>query len=67
MLIRFYGHFQLQTGYGHAARELAKALDAVFVGLELVTVGPRPSDWKPYEVMSELDDRWVGRGGGWLG
>lgn len=53
MLVRYYGHFQLQTGYGHAARELAKALDAADIEQELVTVGPRPAGWEP-EDLAEL-------------
>ena len=54
MLVRYYGHFQLQTGYGHAARELAKALYVAGAVLELVTVGPRPVDWSPDEDLDGL-------------
>ena len=54
MLVRYYGHFQVQSGYGHAARELAKALDAADVNLELVTVGPRAPDWDPDESIGAL-------------
>jgi glycosyltransferase involved in cell wall biosynthesis len=53
MLVRYYGHFQLPSGYGHAARELAKALDAADVEQELVTVGPRQPGWEP-EDLAEL-------------
>lgn len=54
MLIRYYGHFQLSTGYGHAARELSKALCAAGAILELVTVGPRAPDWAPDESIADL-------------
>jgi glycosyltransferase involved in cell wall biosynthesis len=44
MKLRYYGHFQLNTGYGHAARQLAAALAEAGCEMELRTLGPR-GDW----------------------
>jgi len=45
--VRLYSHLQQGTGYGRAARELARALDVARVELDLRTVGPCGSDWSP--------------------
>jgi len=43
--IRLYSHLQQPTGYGRAARELARAMDIARVELDLRTVGPRDAGW----------------------
>jgi glycosyltransferase involved in cell wall biosynthesis len=54
MLVRYYGHFQLATGYGHAARELAKAMDGRAT-IAARTIGRVPGDWE-----LDLPGEWFG-------
>lgn len=50
MRVRYYGHVQQATGYGHAARELVRALVAAGVELDVRTIGPREVAWIPGDL-----------------
>ena len=53
MKVRYYGHVQQATGYGHAARELVRALVSAGAEVEVRTIGPRDLSWDPGD-LSEL-------------
>jgi len=59
MRVRYYSHLQQSTGYGRAARELARALVGARVELDLRTLGPRDPGWIPAHdglSSSRIDD-----------